>query len=324
MPRKNILVTRQIPDSGLKLLRRRYNVDIYQKNKTIPRKDLIKKLKSKKYDALLSILTDKIDGIILDAAGPQLIVVANYAVGYDNIDLDAAKERNVMITNTPGKEIAQTVAEHVIAQIFSLSHRIVETDDFARTGKYKAWGPEAFLGTDVYGKTLGIIGLGRIGEQLAHRMHDGFDLKILYTGPTRNKAAENKYKAKHVSLTELLKKSDFVTLHVPLLDSTYHLIGKAQLKKMKKSAFLINTSRGPVIDEKALINALKTGQIKGAALDVFENGARIPASLRKQENTILTPHTASATIETRQAMSKKAAENIIAALSNKKPKNKIV
>ena len=322
---KRVLITRPIPNSGIKLLKqKRYQLDIYPKDQPIPRKELLKRLKATKYDAILSILTDKIDGKVLDTAGEQLQIVANYAVGYNNIDLDAAKERGITITNAPGPEISESVAEHVIGIMFALAHRIVETDDFARAGKYKGWGPQLLLGTDVSNKTLGIVGMGRIGMQVAHRMHDGFGMKILYNNPERNTEAEERYGAKKVSLNQLLKRSDFVTLHVPLLDSTHHLIGLKELRTMKKTAFLINTSRGPVVNERALITALKNGTIRGAGLDVFENEPRIPAALRKLPNVITTPHTASATEETRQAMSTRAAHNIIAKLSGKKPNNRIV
>lgn len=324
MPRKKILITRPIPDSGIKLLKKKYTVDIYPKDQVIPRKELLRRIKKTKYDAVLSILTDKIDDEFFKAAGDQLKVVANYAVGFNNIDTKAAKKHNVTITNTPGPEINESVAEHVIALMFGLAHRVVETDDFARAGKYTGWGPNLLLGTDVTGKTLGIIGMGRIGMQVAHRMHDGFGMKILYSGPSRNKEAEKKYKAKKVSQSELLKRSDFITLHVPLLKSTHHLIGTKELRLMKKTAFLINTSRGPVVDEKALIKALSKKQIGGAGIDVYEFEPKIPATMKKLPNVITTPHTASATVETRQAMSRRAAENVIAVLSGKKPKNKVI
>ncbi len=324
MPKQKVLITRPIPDSGIKLLKKKYHVDIYEKDQPIPRRELIKRLKATKYDALLPILTDKIDGAVLDAAGDQLKVVANYAVGFNNIDLEAAKARKVTITNTPGPEISESVAEHTIALIFALAHRIVESDDFVRAGRYKHWGPQLLLGTDIVGKTIGIVGMGRIGSSIAKRLYDGFGIKILYTNKSASKDAEKQFNAKRVGLTELLKKSDFVTLHVPLLPSTVHLIGAKELKLMKKSAFLINTSRGPVIDEKALLSALKKQSIGGAALDVYEFEPKIPATMKKLANVITTPHTASATVETRQAMSTRAAENIIAVLSGKKPKNKIV
>ncbi|HBU27969.1 TPA: D-glycerate dehydrogenase [Candidatus Uhrbacteria bacterium] len=322
---KRIFVTRPIPDQGLKLLKKkRYEVDIYPKDQAIPHKELLKRLKAKRYDALLSILTDKIDEAVFKAAGDQLNVVANFAVGFNNIDLEAAKRHHVIVTNTPGPEINESVAEHVIALMFALAHRIVETDDYARAGLYKGWGPQLLLGTDITGKTLGIVGMGNIGMQLAHRMHDGFNMKIVYTSLEPNMEAEQKYGAKHMSLTQLLKTADIVSLHVPLLESTHHLIGKKELALMKNTAFLINTSRGPVVDEAALVQALKQKSIGGAGLDVYEFEPRIHPTLKKLKNVITTPHTASATVATRQAMSRRAAENIIAALSNKKPANQIV
>ena len=317
------MITRPIPDSGVKLLRRKYSVDIYEKDQPIPRTELLKRVRRHRYDAVLSILTDAIDETFFTMAGDQLEVVANYAVGFDNIDLEAAKKHGVIVTNAPGPEISESVAEHTIGLMFALAHRIVETNDFARAGRYKGWGPQMFLGTDLASKTIGIVGMGRIGMSLAKRLHDGFDMAILYSGPRRNEEAEKKYGAKHVSLSTLLKKSDFITLHVPLLDSTRHLIGAKQLKLMKKTAFIINTSRGPVINEKALITALKNKRIGGAGLDVYENEPKIPAILKKLPNVITTPHTASATVETRQAMSLRAAENIVAVLSGKKPSNRV-
>ncbi len=324
MPKKRVLVTRPLPDEGIKLLKKKYIVDIYEKDQVIPRKVLLKRLKKTPYDAVLSILTEKVDEDFFKAAGEQLKVVANYAVGYNNVDLDAAKSHKVTITNTPGDEINESVSEHAIALMFALAHRIVESDDFARAGKYIGWGPQLLLGTDLVGKTIGVIGAGRIGQRVMRRLHDGFHVKLLYTNRSNNKDAEKKFGAKRVGLKELLRKSDFITLHVPLLPSTHHLIGKAELKLMKKTAYLINTSRGPVIDEKALISSLQKQTIGGAGIDVYENEPKIPFALRHLSNVITTPHTASATIETRQAMSKRAAENIIAVLSGKKPKNKVV
>ena len=321
---KRVFVTRQIPDEGLKMLRaKRYKVDVYEKDHPIPRKELIRRLKKTKYDAILSILTEKIDAAVLNAAGPQLKIVANYAVGFNNIDIDAAEARKVVVTNTPDPAVNESVAEHVMALMFALAHRIVESDDFARANKYKAWSPTAFMGTDLHSKTLGIVGLGNIGTEVAHRMHDGFNMKILYNNLSRNPEAEKKYGARRVSLNELLKRSDFVTLHVPLLPSTRHLIGRKELKMMKKTAYLINTARGPVVDEKALISMLQKKEIAGAGVDVYEFEPRIPAAMRKLPNVITTPHTASATIETRQAMSRRAAQNIIAVLSGKTPPNQV-
>ncbi len=318
MPFK-IFVTRPIPDQGIKMLKdKKYSVSIYPKDEIIPRKALLKGVRG--VEALLPILTDKIDEEVLKAAGPQLKIVANYAVGFDNVDVDACKKRNIMLTNAPGPEIVQSVAEHTFALIIALAHRIVESDKFIRAGKYHGWGPQLLLGTDVYGKTLGIIGLGRIGFAVADRA-TGFKMKILYNDPKPNPDFEKNYGARFAQLPKLLREADFVTLHVPLLPSTRHLISTPQLILMKPTAFLINTARGPIVDENTLLQALKNKKIAGAGLDVYEHEPKLTRGFAKLENVILTPHTASATVETRQAMSRTAAENIIAAFSGKTPPN---
>ena len=325
----NIFVTRSIPDSGIKMLKKHRGIklDIYEHDKKIPRKELLHRVRG--VDILLSLLTEEINAEVFDAAGPQLKMIANYAVGFNNIDVGEAKKRGIIVTNTPGQEISETVAEHAITLIFGLAHRLVETDRFTRAGKYHGWGPQMFLGTDVYGKTLGVIGTGGIGEALIRRMHDGFGVHIYYHDVQRKPELEKKFGARYASKMELLKKSDFVSLHVPLLPSTTHLISTKELKAMKKTAFLINTARGPVVDEKSLVRALQKKEIAGAGLDVYECEPFIDCDpkdtleLRKLPNVILTPHTASATIETRQAMSTRAAENILAFLQGKQPPNQL-
>ncbi len=324
-----ILIARDIPDEGLKMLRRRKSlkVSVYEKDRPIPRRELMRRMKG--VHVLVSILTDRIDGKVMDASGGSLKMIANYAVGFNNVDLAAAKERGIVVTNAPGKLISESVAEHAVALIFGLSHRIVETDAFTRAGKYKAWGPKLLLGTDVAGKTLGIVGTGRIGEALARRMYDGFGVKIVYSDLKRNARLDKKYKAKYRTLGKLLKESDFVSLHVPLLESTQHLIGAKELKMMKKTAFLINTARGPVVDELALVKALTHGEIGGAGLDVYECEPLIDCKagdaydLRVLNNVILTPHTASATVETRQEMSRIVAKNVLAFLDGKRVPNRV-
>ncbi len=318
-----VFVTRPIPDAGLNLLRRAKHVllDIYEHDKMIPRKELLRRVKGS--TAILSILTDKIDKQVMDAAGASLKIIANYAVGFDNIDLKEAAKHGIVVTNTPGPEIAESVAEHTIALIFALAHRIAEADRFTRAGKYHGWGPQMLLGTDVIGKTVGIIGTGSIGTGVVNRLYDGFGVKIIYTDLTRHPDIEKRDLAKYCTLPQLLKEADFVSLHVPLLPSTRHLIGTKELKMMKKTAYLVNTSRGPIIDERALITALEKKQIAGAGIDVYEHEPNIPLALRKLPNVILTPHTASATIETRQSMSRRAAENILAFLNGKIPPNAI-
>lgn len=325
----NVLVTRDIPDEGLALLKKEKNIklDIYEKDTPIPRKELLKRAKGK--DIILSILTEKMNKEVMDAAGDSLKMIANYAVGFDNIDLKEAAKRNIVVTNAAHPNVSESVAEHTIGLMFALAHRIVETDKFTRAGKYKSWGPKLLLGTDLVGKTIGIIGTGRIGSGVVRRLHDGFDMKVLYHDIQKNPDLEKQTGAKYRSLNQLLKQSDFVSLHVPLLPSTKGLIGTSELKLMKKTAFLINTSRGPVVQEKALLKALTKGEIAGAGLDVYECEPLIDCDpkdnleLRKLDNVVLTPHTASATIETRQAMSVVAAKNIIAFIKGKKPPNMI-
>ncbi|MBI2475554.1 D-glycerate dehydrogenase [Candidatus Uhrbacteria bacterium] len=322
-----IFVTREIPDEGIKLLKadKRIKLEIYEKDKQIPRRELLKRVKDK--DIILSILTERIDDEVFNAAGPQLKMVANYAVGFDNVDLVEAKKRGIAVTNTPSEQISESVAEHTIAFMFSLAKRICEADRFTRAGKYKAWGPKLLLGTDFYGKTVGIIGTGRIGSGVVHRLHDGFNMKILYNDIKRNPQLEKETSAKFRTLEQLLKESDFVSLHVPLSPSTRHLISSKQFKMMKKTAFLINTARGPIIDEKALVKALSKKEIAGVGLDVYECEPMIDCDpkdnldLREMDNVVLTPHTASATLETRQEMSRLAAENILMFINGKTPKN---
>jgi len=310
-----VFVTRRIPESGIKLLKdKRYEVEVSDVDGVIPRDALLQKVKGA--DAILSLLTDKVNDELFDAAGPQLKIVANYAVGYDNIDVPAAAKRNIIITNTPGV-LTESVAEHTIALIFALAHRIVESDQFMRDGKYDGWAPMLFLGNDLVGKTIGLVGMGRIGANVAKRMCDGFGVKILYYDRSRSEDLEKQYKMEFVDLETLLKNSDFVSVHLPMTPETKHLLGKAQFAMMKKTAYLINTARGPILDEAALVEALKNGVIKGAALDVYEQEPKMALGLAELPNTVLTPHTASATEETRGAMSELAAKNIIEVLAGR-------
>lgn len=325
----HVFVTRPIPSEGLALLKknRRIDLEVYEHDKKIPRATLLKRVKGK--DVILSILTDRIDREVFEAAGPQLKLVANYAVGFDNIDLKEAASRNITITNAPSDQIVESVAEHTIALMLALAHRIVEGDAFTRAGKYTAWGPQLLLGTDLFKKTVGIIGTGRIGTGVVRRLHDGFGMKVIYHDLERNKELEKNTGAKFKTQHALLKEADFVSLHVPLLPSTRHLISKEELALMKPTAFLINTSRGPIVDEKALTKALKKGRLAGAGLDVYECEPLIDCDptdnleLRTLPNVVLTPHTASATLETRQAMSRVAAQNILDVVSGRAARNRI-
>lgn len=313
-----IFVTQPIPPAGLDILRQAYpQFQINPDERVLARAELLEKVKG--CDALLTLLTDKIDGEVLDTAGPQLKVVANMAVGYDNIDLAAATARGVLATNTPGV-LTDATADHAWALLFAVARRIPESENFLRAGKFKSWGPLLFLGGDVTGRTLGIIGAGRIGHAVAMKSR-GFDMRVLYADDVPNPKLEQEIGARRVHVEELLRAADYVSVHVPLLPSTKHLINAQSLRLMKKTAYLINTSRGPVVDEAALAEALKNGVIAGAALDVFEHEPLVHPELLKLDNVVLTPHTASATIETRSKMATMAAENLIAGLAGQKPPN---
>lgn len=319
-----VFVTRKMPDAGLKLMKEQgFKVTVYPEDKPVPRSVLLDAAKNS--DALVTILTDKIDESVFKAGAGTLKVIANYAVGFDNIDLAAAKKYGVVVTNTPAEEVSETVAEHAFALMIGLAHRLVESDAYARAGKYKGWSPLLLLGSDLHDKTLGIVGMGRIGAALAERAVKGFHMKVVYADPRKNPAFEKEYGAEHLPIEKLLAVSDYVSLHVPLLPSTRHLLSTVEFSLMKKTACVINTARGPVIDEKALLRALRTKRIAGAGLDVFENEPAIDADLTDKlelksfPNVILTPHTASATIEARQAMSLLAGQNVVAVLSGKAP-----
>ena len=272
-------------------------------------------------DALLCLLTDKIDQQIINA-NPKLKIISNYAVGFDNIDVRAATARGIPVTNTPGV-LTDAVAEHTFALMMAVARRIPESDQFMRQGKYKRWKPMLLLGTELKGKTLGIVGLGRIGAGVAERAGKGMGMKVIYYDVQRNLKFEKEYRARYVSIKDLLKQSDFVSIHVPLLPSTRHLIGKKELALMKKTAYLINTSRGQVIDEKALVQALNNRSIAGAGLDVYEFEPNLTEGLTKLKNAVLTPHTASATIEARTAMSELAAQNIIDVFQGRKARSAV-
>lgn len=317
-----IFITRAIPEAGIgKLKEKGHEVVVSPQDGVLSKDELITALKADKYDAVLCLLTDKIDGDVLDAAGRGVKIFANYAVGFDNIDLKAAEERGVMITNTPGV-LTNTVAEHTFALMLAISHRITEADRFTRAGKYVGWAPMLLLGNDLSGKTIGVVGLGRIGSRVAHHAAKGFDAKVIYNDISRNEDFEREFGAVYKEkLEDLLGEADYVSIHVPLLDSTRHLINAERLKQMKPTSYLINTSRGPIVDENALYEALKDKTIKGAALDVFEEEPKFVPGLAELENAILTPHIASATEETRSAMAELAAENIIAVLEGQTPPN---
>ncbi|HYC80117.1 MAG TPA: D-glycerate dehydrogenase, partial [Candidatus Binatia bacterium] len=257
-----VFVTRNIPQTGLDLMKDNgIEAVVSSLDRPLKREELIEQIAG--VDGILSQLVDKIDGEVMDAAGKQLRVVANYAVGYDNIKLADAHERNILVTNTPDV-LTDAVADHAMALMLAVARRVVESDRFSRAGKYTGWQPFLLLGQDVFGKTLGIVGMGRIGGALAKRAAKGFGMKVIYHDQRANAELDAEIGSKNVSMDELLKTSDFISLHVPLLPETKHLISAPQFEMMKKTSVLVNTARGPVVDEAALLNALKNQDIFGA------------------------------------------------------------
>jgi glyoxylate reductase len=315
MTKPSVYVTRMIPEACIDRLREHFDVDVNPEDRALSYDELKQKVRGK--DAIVSLLTDTIDGGLLDAAGPQCKIVANYAVGFNNFDLKAATERNVILTNTPGV-LDDATATLTFTLLLATARRIAEADAYVRAGKWRGWAPMFFVGLDVDRRTLGIAGLGRIGKNVA-RKAAGFDMKIIYSDVNRDLAFEKEYNATYVDKATLLKESDFLTLHVPLLPETKHYIGAAELKQMKKTAVLINASRGPVVDEKALVEALRAKTIWGAGLDVFEDEPALAPGLAELDNVVIVPHIASATAETRFKMGEIAVNNVIKVLSGQAP-----
>jgi len=311
-----VFVTRRIPEPGLDLLKKHHDLEVFPYDRIPTKKEIINGLKNKV--GLLCLLSDLIDKDVINSE-PNLKMIASYAVGYDNIDVKAATKRGIPVSNTPGV-LTDATAEMAWALIFSVARRIVEGDKFTRAGRFKGWGPMLMLGQDVTNKTLGIVGAGRIGTAVALKSK-GFDMNVLYYDSRINKKIETELRAKKVDLKELLKKSDYISLHVPLIDSTHHLISEKELKMMKESAVLINTSRGSVVDEKALVKALQKKWIFGAGLDVYEHEPKVTEELKKLDNSVLQPHAASATVNSRTNMAIMAAENMIAGLKGEMPPN---
>ena len=313
MKKPKLFITNYIPEPAIKRLEEVFEVEIFPENRAITHEELRKKVKE--IDALICLLTDNIDREIIEAA-PNLKCISVYAVGYNNVDVESATEHNIVVCNTPGV-LTETTADLAWALILSCARRIVEADRFVREGKFRGWEPMLMLGNDIFGKTLGIIGMGRIGRAVAHRAL-GFDMKVIYyDSQVDPESVPTDYIA--VDLTTLFHNSDFISIHTPLTPGTRHLIGEKEFNLMKSTAILINTARGPIIDEQALISALKENKIAGAGLDVYENEPIIPEELIALSNVVLLPHIGSASYETRTKMALLAAENAIAVIEGNNP-----
>jgi glyoxylate reductase len=315
-----ILITRKVFRDAVDILEKeRHTIDINDTDRILSRHELIERARGKA--GLVTLLNDKIDASVMDGL-PSIRVISNIAVGYDNIDIAGATERGIMVTNTPGV-ITETTADLAFALLISTARKIPEADQYTRAGKFKNWQlMQVHLGIDIYKKTLGIVGMGAIGQAMARRAKKGFDMRIVYHSSSRKENAEKEYEAEFIAFDELLAVSDFISIHVPLTEKTKHMFSTQEFKKMKHTAILINTARGPVVDEAALVEALEEGRIRGAALDVFEEEPRVhPGLLKFKEYVVLTPHIGSASIETRLRMAKMAALNMAEALKGNRPPN---
>ena len=314
-----IFVTRKIPGNSLEKLTSSGNeVAVSEYDRPLSEEEFLAGAKG--CDAVLTLLTDKIDGDVLDAVGPQLKIVSNYAVGFDNIKVDEATKRGIVVTNTPCEEVDEAVAEHAWTLMLALARRVVEADESTKRGSYRGWEPSIFLGINLIGKTLGIVGLGGIGSMVARRAK-GWNMRVLYNKRSRDEEAEKELGVEFADLDRLYSESDFITLHVPLTDETRHMINKDSLTKMHDGVILVNTARGAVVNEQDLVNALRDGKLGGAGLDVFDNEPNINPELIAMENVVLTPHIASATWEARNKMGELAVSAVLKALQGEKPEN---
>jgi glyoxylate reductase len=312
-----VLVTREIPEAGLEILK---SFDVRVLSERPPeRGELLEAVRGA--SGILSTVTEKMDAEVMDAAGEDLKVIANMAVGYDNIDVEAAKERGVVVTNTP-EVLTETTADTTFLLLLAAARRLGEAERLLRAGEWEAWGPKQLRGPDVWGKKLGLVGLGRIGQAVARRA-SGFDMEILYYDQYRNESSEEELGARYLELDDLLHESDFVSIHTPLTPETRHLIGEREFGLMQPTAVLVNASRGPVVDEAALADALENNRIFAAGLDVYEEEPRVHPKLLGLENAVLAPHIGSASIETRDKMAMLAAENLAAILRGEDPKTPV-
>jgi len=310
-----VLLTRNLPEKAIQLLKKKVDLTINPYDRVMSQAELRSGILGK--DALLCLLTDQIDVDLMNL-NPALKVISNYAVGFNNIDVEAATQRGIPVTNTPGV-LTETSADMAFALLLAVARRIVEADQFVRKGQWHGWGPMQFLGTDVYKAKLGIIGLGRIGKAMARRAR-GFDMEVLYWNRSPLSEEEEKtLEVQYCEIYELLKNCDYVSIHLAYHPQTHHLIAERELTMMKSTAFLINTARGPIVDETALVRALQNDQIAGAGLDVYENEPIVSPELMSMKNVVLLPHLASATQATRTRMGMIAVENLLAVLDGKRP-----
>ncbi|KHL03986.1 2-hydroxyacid dehydrogenase [Sinomonas humi] len=311
-----VVVTGRVPDAAIEKLRAEHEVNAWTAPESIGREELLRRVAGA--DAVVSLLTERIDGELLDAAGPQLKVVANVAVGYDNIDVPACTQRGVVATNTPGV-LTDATADIAMGLVLMATRRLGEGERLIRSGQAWKWGMFFLLGSSLQGKTLGVVGMGGIGQATARRAK-AFGMEIVYQSRSElDPGIAADLGARRLDLDELLAVSDVVSLHCPYGPATHHLIGAEQLTAMKSSAYLVNTARGPIVDEAALASALREGQIAGAGLDVYEHEPRVHPALLELENVVLLPHLGSATVETRTAMAMLAADNTLAVLGGARP-----
>lgn len=318
-----VYITRVVPELTMAMLAEHLpaaRVEVNPHDRNLNRAELIQHAAG--CDALICTLADDVDATLIEDLGPRLKVIATYAVGYNNIDLKAARNRGIAVCNTPGV-LTEATAEIAVGLILACARRFIEGDKLTREGLFTGWAPLLHRGHGVYGKKVGIIGAGRIGKRVAQTMKQGFDCEILYHSRTDHVDWENELGAKYVELGELLGQSDFVSIHCPLTETTRHMLDAPMLARMKPTAFLINTARGPVVDENALVQALRDRRIAGAGFDVFENEPALAPGLSELENVILLPHIGSATIETRDKMGQMCAEAVIAVLTGKEPRHRV-
>jgi glyoxylate reductase len=315
---KSVLVTRALVPEAMRALDGGCEVDLYQgPPEAIPREELLRRAAGK--DGLLTLLTERVDAELLDAAGPQLKIVANHAVGFDNVDVPECTGRGVLVTNTPDV-LTEATADLAWSLILACVRRVAEGDRFLRSRRPWVWGPSMMLGYDMYGKTFGVAGCGRIGQAVARRA-TGFGMRVIYHDPVRlPEAVERELNVEWCPFETLLAESDVISVHTPLLPETRHLFGADAFRQMKPTAVLVNTARGPIVDEPALAEALRTGEIFAAGLDVYEREPEIEEALLDLDNVTLLPHLGSATVETRTAMGLLAVENLLAGITGKRPR----